>query len=153
MRFVSERRWPLCITVSPRPYEVPQMAPAPDHRRDLDNVLLVSFTTIQDTAPSCVESLRSASVGRGSPHCTQLSPHPSTTYVCHLSLVTSALAVTLCISYFFSILDTQVDIALHTSEVIPRAGAMGCRRPSTSARCPSSIVTGSRTGGGGHFIH
>ena len=41
------------------------------------------------------------------------------------------------ISYFFSILDTQVDIALHTSEVTPRAGAMGCRRPSTSARCPS----------------
>ena len=78
MRFVSERRWPLCITVSPRPYEVPQMAPAPDHRRDLDTVLLVSFTTIQDTAPSRVESLRSASVGRSSPHCTQLSPHPST---------------------------------------------------------------------------
>ena len=50
------------------------MAPAPDHRRDLDTVLLVSFTTIQDTAPSRVESLRSASVGRGSPHCTQLSP-------------------------------------------------------------------------------
>ena len=62
MRFVSERRWPLCITVSPRPYEVPQMAPAPDHRRDLDTVLLVSFTTIQDTAPSRVESLRSALV-------------------------------------------------------------------------------------------
>ena len=27
------------------------MAPAPDHRRDLVTVLLVSFTTIQDTAP------------------------------------------------------------------------------------------------------
>ena len=80
MRFVSERRWPLCITVSPRPYEVPQMAPAPDHRRDLDTVLLVSFTNIQDTAPSRVESLRSASVGRSSPHCTQLSPHPSRGY-------------------------------------------------------------------------
>ena len=77
MRFVSERRWHLCITVSPRPYEVPQMAPAPDHRRDLVTVLLVSFTTIQDTAPSRVESLRSASVGRGSTYCTQLSPHPS----------------------------------------------------------------------------
>jgi hypothetical protein len=48
------------------------------------------------------------------------------------------------IVYFFPFLDTQVPhaTALHTSEVTPRAGAMGCRRPSTSARC--RIVTASR---------
>ena len=43
----------------------------------------------------------------------------------------------ICTSYFFTFLDTQVPTALHTSEVTPRAGAMGCRRPSTSERCPS----------------
>ena len=37
-----------------------------------------------------------------------------------------------------------MDIALHTSEVTPRAGAMGCRRASIDVG-EVSIVTGSRS--------